>query len=175
MPHTLKLLNKYSEYFNLDVFEYIFIQASEDSVDKKYNYIKTLLEDYFDNKVFTMNDLTQYNQKYKESNKKTKSTTKKESKQVKTRFHNVNDHTKNYMPDELEKLLKENQDTKFLKESENDTNELPEEISVTKELIDKCINSISFFNSLDINTKYSVRDYILNSGGFMPLHIRNID
>ena len=30
MPHTLKLLNKYSEYFNLDVFEYIFIQASED-------------------------------------------------------------------------------------------------------------------------------------------------
>lgn len=175
MPHTLKLLNKYSEYFNLDVFEYIFIQASEDSVDKKYNYIKTLLEDYFDNKVFTMNDLTQYNQKYKESNKKTKSTTKKESKQVKTRFHNVNDHTKNYMPDELEKLLKENQDTKFLKESENDTNELPEEISVTKELIDKCINSISFFNSLDINIKYSVRDYILNSGGFMPLHIRNID
>ena len=162
MPHTLKLLNKYSEYFNLDVFEYIFIQASEDSVDKKYNYIKTLLEDYFDNKVFTMN-------------KKTKSTTKKESKQVKTRFHNVNDHTKNYMPDELEKLLKENQDTKFLKESENDTNKLPEEISVTKELIDKCINSISFFNSLDINTKYSVRDYILNSGGFMPLHIRNID
>ena len=175
MPHTLKLLNKYSEYFNLDVFEYIFIQASEDSVDKKYNYIKTLLEDYFDNKVFTMNDLTQYNQKYKESNKKTKSTTKKESKQVKTRFHNVNDHTKNYTPDELEKLLKENQDTKFLKESENDTNELPEEISVTKELIDKCINSISFFNSLDINIKYSVRDYILNSGGFMPLHIRNID
>ena len=175
MPHTLKLLNKYSEYFNLDVFEYIFIQASEDSVDKKYNYIKTLLEDYFDNKVFTMNDLTQYNQKYKESNKKTKSTTKKESNQVKTRFHNVNDHTKNYMPDELEKLLKENQDTKFLKESENDTNELPEEISVTKELIDKCINSISFFNSLDINTKYSVRDYILNSGGFIPLHIRNID
>ena len=177
MPHTLKLLNKYSEYFNLDVFEYIFIQASEDSVDKKYNYIKTLLEDYFDNKVFTMNDLTQYNQKYKESNKKTKSTTKKESKQVKTRFHNVTDRTKDYTSEELEKLLKENQAAKYAKEKEIKDKSKDNEnstVEITKELVDKCIADVSYFNSLDQNTKYSVRDYVSNKGGFMPLHIRNI-
>lgn len=178
MPHTLKLLNKYSEYFSLDVFEYIFIQASEDSVDKKYNYIKTLLEDYFDNKVFTMNDLTQYNQKYKESNKKTKSTTKKESKQVKTRFHNITDRTKDYTSEELEKLLKENQAAKYAKEKEKEEIEANEEknvtVEVTKELVNECISNVSYFNSLDQNTKYSVRDYVSNKGGFMPLHIRNI-
>lgn len=178
MPHTLKLLNKYSEYFSLDIFEYIFIQASEDSVDKKYNYIKTLLEDYFDNKIFTMNDLTQYNQKYKDSKKKTKTTnTDKGSKQVKTRFHNITDRTKNYTPEALEKLLKENQAAKYAKEKEKEEKSKENEsftVDVTKELVNECIANVSYFNSLDKSIQYSVRDYILNKGGFMPLHIRNI-
>ena len=180
MPHTIKLLNKYSEYFSLDVFEYVFIQASEDSVDKKYNYIKTLLEDYFDNKVFTINDLTQYNQKYKESKNKSKSTnTTNGSKQVKTKFHNITDRTKDYTPEALEKLLKESQAAKYAKEKEkeerekNKQSETPD-VEITRELVNECINDISYFNSLDQNTKYSVRDYIINEGGFMPLHISNI-
>lgn len=178
MPHTLKLLNKYSEYFSLDVFEYIFIQASEDSVDKKYNYIKTLLEDYFDNKVFTINDLTQHNQKYKDSKKKTKTTnTDKGSKQVKTRFHNITDRTKNYTPEALEKLLKENQAAKYAKEKEKEEKSKENEsftVDITKELVNECIANVSYFNSLDKSIQYSVRDYILNKGRFMPLHIRNI-
>ena len=47
-------------------------------------------------------------------------------------------------------------------------------VEVTKELVNECISNVSYFNSLDQNTKYSVRDYVSNKGGFMPLHIRNI-
>ena len=56
MPHTIRLLKQYTEFISLEVFEYIFIQAKEDSVAKKYNYIKTMLETFYDNKVFDMNE-----------------------------------------------------------------------------------------------------------------------
>lgn len=111
MPHTLKLLKKYSEFISLDVFEHIFIQASENSVAKKYNYIKTMLETFFDNKVFTMNDLTQYNQKFKES--KSKPTEKKATytKAKKNNFDNFNatycDQDVSDLDDEIE-LMQQN-------------------------------------------------------------------
>ena len=38
----IKLLKKYVNEFDLDVFEAIFINASEDSVQKKYAYIKLI-------------------------------------------------------------------------------------------------------------------------------------
>ena len=87
--------------------------------------------------------------------------------------------TKDYTPEALEKLLKENQAAKYAKEKEkeerekNKQSETPD-VEITRELVNECINDISYFNSLDQNTKYSVRDYIINEGGFMPLHISNI-
>ena len=63
MPHTLKLLKKYADYFSIEVLEQIFIQASEESVIKKYNYIKTMLDNYLYNKIFTINDIdSNYNE-----------------------------------------------------------------------------------------------------------------
>lgn len=175
MPHTIKLLKQYAEFISLDVFEYIFIQAREDSVAKKYNYIKTMLETFYDNKVFNMNELVKYNQKFKESKKDAKS--KNISKQVKTRFHNITDRTQNYTAEELENLLKENQAAKFAKEKTKEVEfkeDTHDTVEITIELVQTCIENVNYFNSLDKNEKYAVRDYISNKGGFMPLHIRNI-
>lgn len=44
MPHTKKLLLKYANKFDLDVFEQVFIAASEESVSKKYAYMKQVFE-----------------------------------------------------------------------------------------------------------------------------------
>lgn len=177
MPHTIRLLKQYTEFISLEVFEYIFIQAKEDSVAKKYNYIKTMLETFYDNKVFDMNELAKYNQKFKESKKDTKSkNTNKQDKQIKTRFHNITDRTQNYTPEELESLLKENQAAKYANkkakevEFKEDTHDVAE---ITVELVQTCIENVNYFNSLDINGKSAVRDYINNKGGFMPLHIKN--
>lgn len=175
MPHTTRLLKQYAEFISLDVFEYIFIQARENSVAKKYNYIKTMLETFYDNKVFNMNELVKYNQKFKESKKDTKS--KNISKQVKTRFHNITDRTQNYTAEELENLLKENQAAKFAKEKTKEVEfkeDTHDTVEITIELVQTCIENVNYFNSLDKNEKYAVRDYISNKGGFMPLHIRNI-
>ena len=175
MPHTTRLLKQYAEFISLDVFEYIFIQAREDSVAKKYNYIKTMLETFYDNKVFNMNELVKYNQKFKESKKDAKS--KNISKQVKTRFHDITDRTQNYTAEELENLLKENQAAKFAKEKTKEAEfkeDTHDTVEITIELVQTCIENVNYFNSLDKNEKYAVRDYISNKGGFMPLHIRNI-
>lgn len=175
MPHTTRLLKQYAEFISLDVFEYIFIQARENSVAKKYNYIKTMLETFYDNKVFNMNELVKYNQKFKESKKDAKS--KNISKQVKTRFHDITDRTQNYTAEELENLLKENQAAKFAKEKTKEAEfkeDTHDTVEITIELVQTCIENVNYFNSLDKNEKYAVRDYINNKGGFMPLHIRNI-
>ena len=112
MPHTLKLLKKYANYFSLEVLEQVFIQASEESIIKKYNYIKTMLENYLDNKIFTINDLIQYNEKFKES--KNSKSNKSKAPTVKTRFHDVlNESFKKYEPDKLERMLLESQKDKF--------------------------------------------------------------
>ena len=136
-----------------------------------------MLETFYDNKVFDMNELAKYNQKFKESKKDTKSkNTNKQDKQIKTRFHNITDRTQNYTPEELESLLKENQAAKYANkkakevEFKEDTHDVAE---ITVELVQTCIENVNYFNSLDINGKSAVRDYINNKGGFMPLHIKN--
>ena len=120
MPHTIRLLKQYAEFISLDVFEYIFIQAREDSVAKKYNYIKTMLETFYDNKVFNMNELVKYNQKFKESKKDAKSKNiKQQTKAVKTRFHNINQTYEKYSEEELINKIKKSQDPKFGNEYSN--------------------------------------------------------
>ena len=47
-------------------------------------------------------------------------------------------------------------------------------MEITNELVHTCIENVDYFNSLDKNSQYAVKDYINNKGGFMPLHIRNI-
>ena len=129
-----KLIRENAPRFSEDVWTYIFIQASEDSVAKKFNYIKTLVKDFIKAGISSQEDLDRYNAKYKES----KTTKPKQEKKLKTRFHNITDRTQNYTPEELEKLIKDNQKDKFNRGQSKDqaTPESPEDFVVTKEIYD---------------------------------------
>ena len=134
--------------------------------------MRKTLEELNNKNIKTLEDLKQDKEDYKDSKKTTK-----EPKQVKTRFHNITDRTQNYTPEELENLLKENQAAKFAKEKTKEAEfkeDTHDTVEITIELVQTCIENVNYFNSLDKNEKYAVRDYISNKGGFMPLHIRNI-
>lgn len=74
--------------------------------------------------------IKEFNKKY---TNKIKSTTSKELKPL-TRFHNITDRTKDYTPEELEKLLKENQERKLEREqNENISNDTDNEILSLRE------------------------------------------
>ena len=180
MPHSIKLLKEYCHKFDLDVFEEVFIDTIENAKDSKFKYMRKILEELDNKNIKTIDDFKQDKENYKAAKKNTKTKSSKvanEFKPVKTRFHNINDNTKNYTPEELEQLLKENQAAKYAKEKakasevKEDTNK---KVEITNELVHTCIENVDYFNSLDKNSQYAVKDYINNKGGFMPLHIRNI-
>ena len=158
MPHTIKLLKKYVNEFDLDVFETIFINASEDSVQKKYAYIKTILEEYQKKNIKTLEDVKSNNKKFKENkNKKVSSKTFK-----KNSFHNCkNTVTEKYTEDTLESVLEGSQIDKYgVKETFQD--------KIEKSLVDEV-----YYNSLTNIVKKEIRNYILNdtSIGFKPYWI----
>lgn len=121
MPHTLKLLKENIDKFDLEVFEQIFISASEDSVIKKYAYIKTTLATLESKGIFTICQYNEDQEQRKATKNKTKATgssnpvakNTNKAPAFKTRFHNINESFRNYTPEELEKLIEENQKNKF--------------------------------------------------------------
>lgn len=181
MPQTKTLLKQYIDKFDLDVFEHVFISASEESVKKKYAYMKKVFEELDKKNIKTLVEYEKDNESYKasKSNKtNTTASTSKGSKQIKTRFHNINQSFDKYTQEELNEILKANQaakETKRLKEESDANNEAKDEVlEITRELIHDCMINDDYFNSLDIKTKVAVKDYIVNNGGFIPLHIQNI-
>ena len=74
---------------------------------------------------------------------KTKPVQTKQEKKPLTRFHNINDATKKYTPEELEALLKANQKRKFEKEQGKDqaTPESPEDFVVTRDIYDSILRN----------------------------------
>ena len=141
MPHSLKLIRENASRFSEDVWLYIFSLAGEDHVISKFKYMRDLVADYKENNVYSMEDINRHEAKYKESKKKPKSTPKE--KKPLTRFHNINDATKKYTPEELEALLKANQKRKFEKEQGKDqaTPESPEDFVVTRDIYDSILKA----------------------------------
>ena len=171
MPHTMKLIRENAPRFSEDVWTYIFIQASEDSVAKKFNYIKTLVNDFIKAGISSQEDLDRYNAKYKESK-----TTKPKQKDYapKTRFHNITDRTKNYTPEELEKLIKDNQKAKFNREQSKDqaTPESPLDFVVTREIYDAILMDPSKYT---LDQKRKARDFGIANNLFLPRVLTNLE
>ena len=161
MPHTIKLLKEYTNKFDIDVFEQVFINASEEDVKKKYAYIKATLEELDKKNIRNIKDYEQDKETYKaklEAKKTTKTASgTKGSNQVKTnKAHNVNNTFKKYEEKELEKLLKENQETKFVKVEEAAANENKEsEFDIFGHFI-KSKSSEEYFNALPEDIKNKV-------------------
>ena len=171
MPHTMKLIRENAPRFSEDVWTYIFIQASEDSVAKKFNYIKTLVNDFIKAGISSQEDLDRYNAKYKESK-----TTKPKQRDYapKTRFHNITDRTKNYTPEELEKLIKEGQKAKFEREQSKDqaTPESPLDFVVTREIYDAILMDPSKYT---LAQKRKARDFGIANNLFLPRVLTNLE
>lgn len=180
MPHTIKLLKEYVDKLDLDVFEEVFIAVSEDSIKKKYAYMKSTLEELAKKNIKTLVEFKEDNKKYKESKSNTKasSSQNKKSKSSKplTRFHNINQRIDKYTEDELNEILKANQKAKQIERELDELNNRyyeKDKIEVTLELVQKCIMEKIYFESLDELTKEAVRIYMVKNNNFIPMHISN--
>ena len=158
MPHTLRLLRENAHKFSEEVWEYIFIQASEDSVAKKYNYIKELIADFTKSKIYSLEDLERYNAKYKESKSKPK------EKKPLTRFHNINQRTDKYTAEELNEILAASQKAKYGKEQDKPVK--PAVFVVTEEIYQDALRRN--WNEYDLNQKIKLRQYAMFNNKFMP-------
>ena len=70
LPHIKKMIESYSSKFDLDLWEEIFITASDDGVINKYKYIKAFLEDLVKDNIYTLNDYKKRKADQKKSTKK---------------------------------------------------------------------------------------------------------
>ena len=106
MPHTKKMLLEYVDKFDLNVFEKVFIAASEESVIKKYAYMKKVFETLDRKNIKTLDDYLKDQENFK-NKKETKVKQEKNSNSVNTKYHNTfNEHYKNYTVDELDSKLR---------------------------------------------------------------------
>ena len=171
MPHTLKLIKENAHSFSKEVWDEIFILVSEDNVTSKFKYMRKLVNDFKENNIVTIKDLDRYNAKYKESK-----TTKPKQKDYapKTRFHNITDRTKNYTPEELEKLIKDNQKNKFNREQSKDqaTPESPLDFVVTREIYDAILMDPSKYT---LDQKRKARDFGIANNLFLPRVLTNLE
>ena len=165
-PHMGKLIRENASRFSEDVWEYIFIQASEDSVAKKYNYIKELISDFTKNKIYSLSDLEGYNAKYKESKSKSSS---KEKKPL-TRFHNIRNRVEDYTPEELDDVLKKSQEAKYGK-APQDKPVKPAVFVVTEEIYQDALRD---WNKYRIVQKIMIIDYAKANDKFMPSYWKDI-
>ena len=117
LPQTKKLLKKYIDKFDLQVFEEVFLSASSDSVKKKYAYIKKVFETLDSKGIRTIaeykKDQEQY--KYYKENNYSKSSNCNKNKVI-TKFHNINTHCDKYAPNELEIIVKGSQNARGISE-----------------------------------------------------------
>ena len=123
LPHIKKLIDKYKDVIELDLWHEIFISASEDSINSKYKYVKAVIEDLVKDNIYTLNEYKKRADQRKSTNIPNKSisqsskknTNKKdEIKVLDNPFNNGTNQTfTKYTPDELEKMLLEGQKGKF--------------------------------------------------------------
>ncbi len=171
MPHTKKLLLEYANKFDLDVFEQVFIAASEESVSKKYAYMKQVFENLDKKNIVTLDDYQkdQAEFKNKKQNKKDKGKTVtkdtgKENKKPLTKYHDTfNEHYKNYSPEELENKLRRVKNEHIESKSNNyNTNSSNIERKLYLTAIENGLNSLSEFS------QERVINYALNNNLDIP-------
>ena len=123
MPQMKKLLLKYSSKIELELYEEIFMLASEDNVKSKYNFIKTLLESFDKKGISNLEDYKMDCNNFK-SNKQvnTNKTNYKSSKgqknssnnnKIHTRYHDVCSSLDNMTQNEVEESIAISQYIKF--------------------------------------------------------------
>ncbi|MBQ6631816.1 MAG: hypothetical protein IJH55_06880 [Romboutsia sp.] len=134
-----EFINSIEDKIDLDLFEEIVVNAK--NKNKTFRYVTSTITKAMEKGITTLSafedDLNTYkNNKSSRASKKS-SVKANSTKQVKTRFHNINQSFEKYTPEELEKLLKENQEDKF---KDLNTKDIP---AVTTDEITNEVTSIT--------------------------------
>lgn len=148
-PQTKRLLLEYVNKFDLDVFEQVFISTNEESVSKKYAYMKQVFENLDKKNIVTLDDYqkdqTEFKNKKQNKKDKGKTVTKdtgKENKKPLTKYHDTfNEHYKNYSPEELENKLIKAKNKYAEAKPNNSNNNLEKQLYLTA--IENGLNSLS--------------------------------
>lgn len=114
--------NEIDKRMDLDLFEKVLVEVMNNSkVKSKDNYFLNKIKNLCNKGIKTIEQYKDDTKQYNKSKVNTKGTNSKASKNqknsshynIKTRFHNINEHFRDYEPEELERLLLESQKGKF--------------------------------------------------------------
>lgn len=134
MPHTMKLLRDNAKLFDIELWEEIFISASGDGISNKFKYVRAMIKDLVKDKIFSLeeykkradqkksainpnNSIRQIDKKYTGNNQQKVEGSKFDSNignHKKGASHGVNNNFMKYSEDELERILLESQEGKFI-------------------------------------------------------------
>ena len=112
-----RIMDSWFDKYNMDI-EVILSACSraKNTSNPSISYINGIIEKWKKSDVKTLDDIKRLDDEYKMKleNKKTSSSNNQVyPKQVKTRFHNINQRTDKYTAEELEQLILQNKKNKF--------------------------------------------------------------
>ncbi|HDJ1466789.1 TPA: replication initiator protein A [Clostridioides difficile] len=128
-PGMKKLIEKNSDNLDIEVWEQIFINVSENNIKKRYSYIKKILESLKDKNIKTIEEFENDNKLYNEKKFKNKS-----SKKI-NKFDNFNGSLKNKDENYINKKIKTSQDVKYGEKEEI----LEEDDGINKKVYEKAV------------------------------------
>ena len=120
LPHIKKLINEFANKIELGLWHEIFINASEDSVNNKYKYVKVVIDDLVKDDIYTLNEYKKRADQNKSTNipnnsihqNKEKYAGKNKENYKKTKFHNFEETFDKYSEDELNNIIEKSQAVK---------------------------------------------------------------
>ncbi|MCC0649296.1 replication initiator protein A [Clostridioides sp. ZZV15-6598] len=110
-PGMKKLIEKNSDNLDIEVWEQIFINVSENNIKKKYSYIKKILESLKEKNIKTIEEFENDNRLYNEQ--------KPKKKYSKNKFDNFNGSLKDKDEEYLNKHIEKSQAVKYGDEEES--------------------------------------------------------
>lgn len=165
MPHTINLLKQYSEVFDIEVFEQIFIDASSENVQNKYRYIKEVFEKLKNKNIFTIEKYNKDREEFKSSKRNSRNNNKSKPK---SKSEEYNDRCNSYIEHEG-KLV----NTKELGEELNKIVEKRHSLADNfSKSIKECMESKIYYDSLAPITKKSITNYIKSNYKEIPEWIK---
>lgn len=113
-PTLKRLIESYSNRISVEVFEQIFIDASNENVKSKYRYIEQVLKTLDEKNIKTIDEYLKDKEVFKNNKANTKKM-KNDTKKLNPKIHNFSGSANfaKYTAEELEKKLLESQKGKF--------------------------------------------------------------
>ncbi|UUV16650.1 replication initiator protein A [Clostridioides difficile] len=128
-PGMKKLIEKNINNLDIEVWEQIFINVSENDIKKKYSYIKKILESLKEKNIKTIEEFENDNKLYNEKKFKNKS-----SKKI-NKFDNFDGNLKNKDENYINEKIKASQDVKYGEKEDI----LEEDDNINKKVYEKAV------------------------------------